>query len=216
MTDLFNRISENKQNAILAAALSEFARYGYEGANINHIAAKAHVSVGSLYKYFENKLDLFLYVMRCGAADIQNALDDIMREDEDILVKVERLLRFMQKYARANADMLRMYNQMTVQADHKLVESAVLDMEMATAKLYTTLIVKAQKEGEAREDFDPKLFAFFLDNLFMTFHFSYACDYYVERFKAYAGADIFSRDDFVVEQMLAFIKAAFAFEHKPI
>jgi hypothetical protein len=39
--------------------------------------------------------------------------------------------------------------------------------------------------------------------------FSYACDYYRERFKVYAGDDIFSSDDFVVEQTLKFIKAAF-------
>jgi hypothetical protein len=62
---------------------------------------------------------------------------------------------------------------------------------------------------EARTDCDPGMFAFLIDNLFMMLQFSYACDYYRERFKLYAGADIFKKDDFVVDQTLKFIKAAF-------
>ena len=48
-----------------------------------------------------------------------------------------------------------------------------------------------------------------LDNLFMSLQFSYSCDYYRERFKIYVGNDIESRDEFVVEQSLKFIKSAF-------
>jgi len=35
----------------------------------------------------------------------------------------------------------------------------------------------------------------------MMLQFSYACGYYRERFKIYAGEDIFKQDDFVVEQV---------------
>ena len=42
----------------------------------------------------------------------------------------------------------------------------------------------------------------------MSLQFSYACDYYVERFRIYAGNSITQRDDFVVEQCLKFVKSA--------
>ena len=42
----------------------------------------------------------------------------------------------------------------------------------------------------------------------MNIQFSYACDYYSERYKIYAGEDIFQKDEFVVENILRFIKAA--------
>ena len=50
--------------------------------------------------------------------------------------------------------------------------------------------------------------AFFVDNLLMNIQFSYACDYYCERYKIYAGEDIFLKDEFAVENILRFIKAA--------
>ena len=42
----------------------------------------------------------------------------------------------------------------------------------------------------------------------MMLQFSYACGYYRERFKIYAGEDIFKQDDFVVEQFMKFFRAA--------
>ena len=70
-------------------------------------------------------------------------------------------------------------------------------------------VAEGQKNGDVREDIDPAFAAFMLDNLFMSLQFSYSCDYYRERFKIYVGNDIESRDEFVVEQSLKFIKSAF-------
>ena len=42
----------------------------------------------------------------------------------------------------------------------------------------------------------------------MNIQFSYACDYYCERYKIYAGHDIFEKDEFAIENILRFIKAA--------
>jgi hypothetical protein len=63
-------------------------------------------------------------------------------------------------------------------------------------------------DREIRTDIDPGMAAFFVDNLLMNIQFSYACDYYGERYKIYAGEDIFQKDEFVVENILRFIKAA--------
>ena len=86
----------------------------------------------------------------------------------------------------------------------------VESLESISAVLYSSLIENAQKKGEVQPDCDPKMFAFLLDNLFMMLQFSYSCDYYRERFKIYVDEDIFQMDDFVVEQVLAFIKSAFS------
>ncbi len=214
LTELFERIDKEKQSKIIQAAISEFASFGYNGANINQIAQNAQVSVGSIYKYFNDKEDLFLSMVQYGSSVLQAALDEILQGDEDILIKVEKTLRTVQKYSRENRDMIRLYHEMTTQSNPKLVKPAAYNMESFTARLYSGLIEKAQSDGEARTDFDPKLFAYLLDNLFMMFQFSYSCEYYQERFRLYAGDDIFDRDDFVVEQTLAFVKAAFSYQHK--
>ena len=46
----------------MQVALQEFAAYNYEAASINRIIQKLGIARGSVYQYFENKLDLWLYL----------------------------------------------------------------------------------------------------------------------------------------------------------
>jgi AcrR family transcriptional regulator len=50
--------SKNTVNRLLEAARQEFARNGYEGVRTPAVARRAGVSVGTLYRYFEDKRDL--------------------------------------------------------------------------------------------------------------------------------------------------------------
>lgn len=210
MNELFERIADDKRNRILKAAITEFARCGYDTANTNEIAKNAGISVGSLYKYFTSKEDLFLTTVKSCAEVLRATLEEIMRDEEDILIKLEKILRMIQKHSRENIKMIQLYNEMSTQSNSKLVLESVEEIESMTAELYSSLIKKAQREHKTRDDCDPRLFAFFLDNLFMMLQFSYSCDYYRERFKIYVSDDIFEKDDYVVEEMLKFIKAAFS------
>ncbi len=44
----FQKISEEKRQRILDAAIIEFSEHGFDSANINNIAQKSGISVGSL------------------------------------------------------------------------------------------------------------------------------------------------------------------------
>ena len=81
---------------------------------------------------------------------------------------------------------------------------------MSYTELYASLIRQAQKEHIVRDDCDPRMLAFLMDNLFMMFQFSYACDYYRERFRVYVSNDILERDSFVIDQTMKFLESAFA------
>ena len=70
----FQKISEEKRQRILDAAIIEFSEHGFDSANINNIARKANISVGSLYKYFDNKEDLFLTVVHVGVETLKSVL----------------------------------------------------------------------------------------------------------------------------------------------
>lgn len=209
MTELFNRIPVEKRSRILDAAIEVFASNGYENANTNKIAHQAGISVGSLFQYFDNKEDLFRTAVTHGASVLKSILEEIMLGEEDILNKVEKVIRVIQKHSRESGNMIRLYNEMASQSNSRIIIEAVDEIEGVTAKLYTSLIEKAQLEMQARTDCDPKMFAFLLDNIFMMLQFSYACDYHRDRFKLFVSEDIFERDDFVVEQTLKFIKSAF-------
>ena len=60
---------------------------------------------------------------------------------------------------------------------------------------------------------DPRLFAFFLDNLLTSLQFSFTCDYYRNRLEIYTGVNVEElSEDQIVKQLLKFIESAFTFE----
>lgn len=60
----FAKLAPAQQEAILRAALEEFAAHGFHDASLNRVIETAGISKGSLYYYFDGKEDLFAHVTR--------------------------------------------------------------------------------------------------------------------------------------------------------
>lgn len=73
----FFDLPREKQQEIMQACLSEFAEYGYDLASTNRIIQKAGISKGVLFKYFNDKKALFLYVF---AENTKGYLDTIAQQ----------------------------------------------------------------------------------------------------------------------------------------
>ncbi len=58
------QMREATRHRIMREAASEFARLGFDQANINTIAEQAGIGKGTIYLYFENKRELFLAMLR--------------------------------------------------------------------------------------------------------------------------------------------------------
>lgn len=204
----FDNLPKEKRQRIIETATQEFAKKGYHDASISAIASKSGISVGAVYKYFENKQDLFMTIADHSIQRMENLLLGLAKADEDILIKVEKILREIISSSRENSVLVKLYNGMTAINDKKLAKQFAVEMESMTARIYTEAIIEGQNNGEIRKDIDPRVAALLIDNLFMNLQFSYAGDYYEERFKIYCGDDIHRQDEFIIEQILKFIKSA--------
>ena len=60
---VFLELDEEKKERIKEAAMAEFAEYGYTNSSTNNIVKECGISKGSLFKYFENKEDLYFYLI---------------------------------------------------------------------------------------------------------------------------------------------------------
>ena len=166
-----------------------------------------------MYKYFSTKEDLFVTCIQRGCSILDSALEEIMRSDEKILKKAERLIRATCYHSKKNANYIRLYNEITAEKNPRLAKALAEEIEFPTSRKYITSIAQAFAKNDVRQDLDPRLFAFFLDNLLMSLQFSYTCDYYRDRFKIYTGINVDDMDDEqVVTQLLKFIESAFTFE----
>ena len=207
--EAFDKIPEEKRKRVLDAATSEFAQYGFENTSIQQIAKKAEISVGSVYKYFENKEELFAMVVKENLALLEELLLHHSSSDEDIMVKAESVLKELLKFSRKHPERIKLYNAITTGNNVEFSRMLAERVESISAKIYTEVIGKAQQSGDVRSDVDPRVFAFLLDNIFTMLQFSISCDYYKERLKVYIGEDEEKQDELLIKQTLKFIKAAF-------
>lgn len=70
----FAKLPPAQQQAILRAALEEFAAHGFHDASLNRVIEVAGISKGSMYYYFDGKEDLFAHVTR---VEFEHLLADV-------------------------------------------------------------------------------------------------------------------------------------------
>jgi AcrR family transcriptional regulator len=81
----FHAIAPEKQQRILQAALEEFAAKDYASASTNAIVARAEISKGLLFYYFNDKLGLYLYLLDHVAQELySDVMTQIDLENDDI------------------------------------------------------------------------------------------------------------------------------------
>lgn len=204
----FDHLPVEKQQLILSTATEEFAQCGYEKANINVIADKAGVSIGSLYRYFSSKEDLFLKTVHEGTLFLSSTLEPIISSDQPILEKLRSIIHVIQTTSREHQSLIKLYSEMTSVGNRALAQRLSNEIETISAEAYAKLLKDGQDRGEVRKEMDPRLGAFFLDNLFMSLQFSYVNGYYIQRFRTYAGETIIEQDEKVAREMVSFIQSA--------
>jgi TetR/AcrR family transcriptional regulator len=72
MYENFSRIPKEEQQRIRNVCIEEFALHGYAGASTNTIVKNAQIPKGTLFFFFGNKKDLFLYVIDWAVASYVN------------------------------------------------------------------------------------------------------------------------------------------------
>ena len=84
--------SAGRRDAILAAALEEFAINGFAGTRLDDIARRADVAKGTIYLYFADKETLFQELLRAMFAPIVAALENIPKTDMPTRDIVEQMI----------------------------------------------------------------------------------------------------------------------------
>jgi AcrR family transcriptional regulator len=127
---------------LLDAAQVVFARRGFEGAQTPEIAREAGVSTGALYRYFEDKRQLFIEMI---ARNLKRAYDDIVAKLEPALFQthdrrqaIEVALEVLFAHVQKDAELDRVYLAMSL-AD-PAVEKLRVEWERSGLEAVTALI----------------------------------------------------------------------------
>src|SRR4249919_3728670 len=84
--------SEERRDAILAAALDEFSIRGFEAARLEDVARRAGVAKGTIYLYFRDKESLFQELIRTMLTPLVGTIEAMGEAEVPIALLADRIV----------------------------------------------------------------------------------------------------------------------------
>lgn len=90
-------VNQTKKEAILEVASAAFLRHGYRGASVNEMSRQSGISKETIYRYFNNKEELFAAVLDQELDNYQRGIEkldevDLDREPAEVLTQVGSMM----------------------------------------------------------------------------------------------------------------------------
>lgn len=94
--ETFYRLPDEKRERVMAAAEREFLENSFEAASINRIIKEAAIPRGSFYQYFEDKKDIFLYIVNTHKNEAFGFVESFIKDsDGDVFSFMRKAIDFM-------------------------------------------------------------------------------------------------------------------------
>ena len=124
----FEIIREERKEQIMQVALELIAQEGFSNVTISKIAARAKISKGLMYNYFDSKEELITEIMMNGFKIFQNAFDpnkDGILTDDEVHFFIDETFRIL----KSNIKFWRLYFMIMFQPEvYKLIENHLMEM----------------------------------------------------------------------------------------
>jgi TetR/AcrR family transcriptional regulator len=150
------RDAKVSRKRIVHAATREFARWGYDGARMDAIAARARVSKTLLYHYFDSKEGLFIAVMEEIYQVMRQHHQELLLQKLEPAAAIEHLIRSVHRLFVVRQDILTLLN------SENLYKASHIRKSKVIPTLYDPLLdalVDIHRRGAAagsfRRDVDP-------------------------------------------------------------
>ncbi len=102
------RVRLQQRQEVLAAACNLFSEKGYHNVSMHEIAAEAEFAIGTLYKFFQNKEDLYKTLVLEQCDRCESAIADAIEGPEDEIETLRRYIRIKGERWREDLPLIRL------------------------------------------------------------------------------------------------------------
>jgi AcrR family transcriptional regulator len=156
VVELRTRDADRTQQAILRAAMAEFADKGLGGARIDAIAERAGINKRLIYYYFEGKDRLFLAVLEQTYDDIRSAEQALHLEAQDPVQAMRELDAFTWNHYVRHPEFLNLLNSENLhRARHLKQSSRIREMNSPLIQTLGEVLERGRRDGVFRGGIDP-------------------------------------------------------------
>lgn len=85
---IFLDLDKNKQDKIIKAGIAEFSECGFSASSTNRIVKSAGISKGSLFKYFTNKEEYYLYIVDLVISEYCQYINQIKELPDEVFARI--------------------------------------------------------------------------------------------------------------------------------
>ncbi|HSM56685.1 MAG TPA: TetR/AcrR family transcriptional regulator [Candidatus Sulfomarinibacteraceae bacterium] len=161
----FFNLAAEKRERILDVAIDEFAQNDYSNVSISKIVQRAGIAKGSFYQYFEDKEDLYAYLLGLMAEEKQKFLES---EPPDPQMGIFAFLRWLAR----EGVRFELKNPRLGQIAYRAVTGAgyppsfVAQYQAQGLAFFRALVAQGKAQGDIAPEIDDDLAAFMFNTIF--------------------------------------------------
>jgi AcrR family transcriptional regulator len=163
-----------QRQEMLVAALDLFSEKGYHNVSMHEIAAKAEFAIGTLYKFFNNKEDLYKALILEQSDKFHEALTKAIEEPDDEVERLRNYVKAKGEVFLANVATIRLYFAETRGASFNIMaglDSEIRDRYGQFLKKIASIFESGIKRKRFKKIAEPYHLAVALDGLTNAFLF---------------------------------------------
>lgn len=151
----FFNLPQQKKERIIDAALDEFADKPYHQARVSNIVKKAGIAKGSFYQYFENKKEIFKYIIDIMGEKKLKYLSEVIKKqpEMDFFNFLEELYKEGINFATDHPRLNKIGNKLFSDSNSELLEEIMEINKNKSIDFYENVLSKGIQNGEI----DPKI-----------------------------------------------------------
>ena len=163
----FFNLADKKRQRITELAIAEFAHADYENASISNIVKQAKIAKGSFYQYFEDKKDLYLYLIDLGSqqrmAFIQESREARKPKGKkrNFFQELRWLFGVSTQFSMQHPQLNQIINR-AAYSDSPVKEEALRHIQVAAKQPICDLVEKGIANGDLRPELDIDLATFMI------------------------------------------------------
>jgi AcrR family transcriptional regulator len=164
--ETFFNLKPEKRERILRSAVAAFNEHGFTEANIGAIAQSAGVAKGSMYQYFEDKRELFIYCVTWSLEYLMEKIKTRMGSGEyDLFEYYSTDISLGIELVKEERDLAFFAQDVFLGKFKTMPEDSIKEMQRVSDDYILEMIKVGQEKGNLRRDIDENLLKLFLSGV---------------------------------------------------
>lgn len=170
----FFNLPDEKREALIKIALDEFSTSDYSSASISHIVREIGIAKGSFYQYFQDKKDLYIYLLNL----VSEAKLALVRQTSPPKTKMD-FYEYLSWLFDLSIEFDRIHPILSQLAYRAFYENSsfrdpeIDKMKTAFSDYVRQLVIKGIESGDINADVDLEMAVFVVDTLTDAFNNKY-------------------------------------------